>query len=267
LNHYFLADAGELDFEAAQEVFYYGGSLDATYILFPISLDYTYTEEYAAMSASYLRYLIEDRNIPFSRIVQFHRFLWDDPGARWQGPLITELARLNPNLGLTTWQQTLVTPEQVMELFRNVLSIDMMTEVDGWIVSLEPDIARWEAQLGSVAWSIPDVDIDLSSPENALDTWWNAYKTGNFEVMIRASSDEMAGYLEEAMDLYEDEGILEQVQIDQFLNFRDAEMVIINSATAGDLRVFEVQVMNDGTVAGMTMLVRREGGSWKVDAN
>ncbi len=269
-NHYFLGSRDEIDRLAAREIYYYGGRIEDVGLLFPMSFDYTFSDEFAAMSSSFLHYLIDEGRVSTDGLEEFYRLLRDNPRGRWHAPLMSMLARYNFEDGdVASWQDTLLTPEQVQDLFANVLDIDVAQEIEAWHGTLADEIAAVEAELGALTVNVQRVDVDLSTAEKALESWWNAYRAGDFDSLIQASTRDMASFFEEARQIYQEQGVFEQVLLDSFIiPYRGARMVVVQTGTfAEDLYVFEVQIEKSDGVEEWTFVVRREGNLWKVDSN
>jgi len=270
-DHYFLAPRQELDELAAREIYYYGGVIADTGLLFPLSFDYTFSDEYNAMSASFLHYLIEEGRVSTDRLKMVHRLLRDNPQNRWVPPLMAGLMSLSyEEGGVARWAQgLLVSPEQLDDLFRIVLGVDLSGEIAAWQQSLASDIAAVQAELGSLSADVQRVDIDLTTPEDALRSWWEAYRSGDFDGMIESSTREMADLLEQAREIYRAQGVLDQVIIDYFVRpYRSSRMVVTQVSTYADnIYVFETQIERGAEVEQRTIVVRLENGLWKVDAN
>ena len=268
--HYFIAAPDEINRRAAREIYYYGGNLPDYELLFPLSFDYTYSEEYATMSASFLHYLIEDRGVSIDGLEKFYRLLWSRPDSRFLPPLIAALSRLDFGTSeARNWQDQLLAPDQVYGLFQSVLGINLTSEMAGWQQSLAGDIAAVQAELGSLTADVQRVQVDLSTPQKTLETWWNAYRAGDFSALIAASTSEMAGILSDARDMYIQQGILQQVILDNFIRpYRSAQMVVVQEGEFGDdLYVFQVQIVRGTDIQDMTIAVRKEGNQWKIDSN
>jgi hypothetical protein len=79
----------------------------------------------------------------------------------------------------------------------------------------------------------------------------------------------MAGILTDARDMYEQQGILQQVILDNFIRpYRSAQMVVVQEGEFGDdLCVFQVQIVRGTDIQDMTIAVRKEGNQWKIDSN
>lgn len=267
-NHYFLGSRQEIDTLAAHEIYYYGGKLADYELLFPLSLDYTYTSEYAAMSSSFLHHLIDNAGVDNRGLQRFYRLLRDRPNERWEPPVMARILERNLE-GTVTQQEDLLTPAQLSGLFQSVLGVDLAHELEAWQASLADEIARVEAELGSISAEIRRVEVDLSTPLSALESWWAATRAGDFDAMIAASTREIAQFLSDARDYYKEQGILEQVIVDYFIRpNRSARMVVVQEGTFGEtLHVFEVRIERGDEIEEKTVVVRREGNQWKVDSN
>lgn len=269
-NSYFMGTRDELDRMAALEIYYYGGSIERTDLLFPLSFDYTYSEEYRAMAASFMHYLLEESHADVDGLEKFYR-LWANPTERIEPPVFNMVQMWLSQLQsqVVEWQDTLIPPEHIFELFEQKLGLSLPDEFENWQQSLEYEIQQIETEFGSLSADVIYVTIDLSTPEKALETWWNAYRSGDFNAMIQASTRDMAGFLQEAMIYYEEEGILDQVIIEHFIHpYRSARMVVVQTGSfADDLYVYEVEIEKGDDTEEMTIVVRREGGLWKVDSN
>jgi hypothetical protein len=267
-NHYFLGTRSEIDALAAHEVYYYGGTLADYELLFPLSLDYTYTSEYAALSASFLHYLIEDTRADVRSLERFYRLVRDRPDERWQPPVMERILERNLE-GTVSQQENLLTPGELYGLFDNVLDVDLASELRAWQESLAGEIARVEAELGSISAEAQRVEVDLTTPQNALQSWWAATRAGDFDAMIAASTREVAQFLRDARDYYKQEGILEQVIFDYFVRpNRSARMIVVSEGTFGEtLHVFQVQIERGDEIEEKTVVVRKESNQWKIDSN
>ena len=269
-SHYFMDSRTQLDALAAREIYFYGGRIQDTGLLYPLSLDYTYSEEYAAMASSFLHYLIEEGRVSTDTLKRFYRLLWANPSARMHAPLMSALRRLNYEQGeAVSWQQGLLTPEQESDLFRNVLGIELSAEIESWQTTLDPDIEAVRTELGTLTAEVQQVNIDLSTPEKALESWWEAYRAGDFDGLMAASTRDMASFFSDARDIYEQEGVFDQVVLDYFIRpYRSARMVVVSTGTFADnICVFDVQIERGEEIESRTIVVRREGGEWKVDSN
>ncbi|MCX6647469.1 MAG: hypothetical protein NTY09_14080 [bacterium] len=270
-NNYFMGDREQIDRMAAQEIYFYGGTIDNDVLLFPLSFDYTFSEEYRAMSASFLHYLLEEGKIDAESLENFYRLLWSNPEGRIKPPIVSEIQRwLEHGQGeAVDTQATLMTAEYIYEMANLKLGIDLQSELAQWQQTLQPDILLVEAELGSLSSNVSRVDVDLSTPEKALETWWNAYRSGDFDAMIQASTSEMANFLQEAKDYYIQQGVLDQVIQEYFVRpYRSATMVVVTTGTyAEDIYAYEVEIESGDTVEPKTIVVRLENGLWKVDSN
>jgi len=273
ISHYFMASRDEIDAHAAREIYYYGGNIADNELLFPLSYNYTFSEEYSAMSASFVHYLVSDRGVDIAALKRFYRLLWANPTARWQPPLLTEIMRLNPRFdqpgAVTSWQDELIPPVKLYELYRNSLGADLPAEIVTWQQTLSPEIAAVSAELGGLSAEVQRVKVDLSTPEKALESWWAAYRAGDFDALIQVSTSEMAQFLTEARDYYKQQGVLDFVILDNFIRpFRSASMTVARSGQfADDLYVFDVQVQRGDKTDQMTIVTRLENGLWKIDSN
>lgn len=269
-NHYFMGTRNEIDRLAAREIYYYGGRIEDIGLLYPLSFDYTFSEEYNAMASSFMHYLIEEGRVSTDTLKRFYRLLWANPRARMHAPLMSYLRRLNFEEGeARSWQQGLLSQEQVHDLFGNVLGVDITTELEDWQGTLDDEIEAVSSEFGSLTAEVERVDIDLSSPEKALETWWEAYRAGDFDGLIASSTREMASFFEEARQIYREEGIFDQVVLDYFIRpYRGARMVVMSSnAFTENIYVFEVQIEKGEEIEERTIVVRMEGNEWKVDSN
>ncbi len=268
-NHYFMGSRHEIDSIAAREIYYYGGTITDDVLLFPISYDYTFSNEYYAMSASFFHHLIDSSRVNVNDLEIFYRLLWANPKARMLPPLMEELSQLGMEGEVVGWQESLITPAQVYDLFRNVLGVDLGEEIASWQAGLSDEIALVSAELGNISTEIQRVSVDLSTPEKALESWWNAYKAGDFDAMIESSTREMGQFLTDARDYYREQDILDLVIMDHFIRpYRDARMVVVNTGSYADnIYAFEVRIEKDDEVEEKTIVVRMEGSDWKVDSN
>ena len=98
---------------------------------------------------------------------------------------------------------------------------------------------------------------------------WEAYRAGDFDALIATSTRDMANFFSEARDLYEEEGIFDQVVLDYFIRpYRQARMIVVSTGTFTEsIYVFEVQIEKGDEIEERTIVVRREGNVWKVDSN
>jgi hypothetical protein len=267
--HYFLAPSSDLDRSAARAIYYYGGSIPDYEIFFPLSFDYTYSDEYEILSASFLHYLIEDKSVGIPDLMKFYRLLWSRPISRYEPPATAALMSVINQGQVQNWGEQEVTPDKVYALSSTILGVDLQAEFVSWQAYLASDIAAVQAELGAATPLAQDVQVDLSTPENALNTWWNAYKAGDFDALIRSSATDMAEVFADAKALYEQQGILDQVIMDSFVRpNRDASLTIVESGQfADDLWVFQVQIVRTSGTEDATIVVRKEGNDWKIDSN
>ena len=271
-SHYFMGSREELDRLAARELYYYdyGGTFMDVGLTFPLSLDYTYSDEYASMSASFMHYLIEEGRVNTDKLKTFYRLLWDNPGGRWHAPLMSYLRRRTFEEGeARSWQQGLLSRAQIDDLFRNVLGIDLSAELAAWQGTLAGEIERVRSELGSLSAQVQRVPIDLSTPEKALESWWNAYRAGDFDGLIASSTTDMASLIQDARAIYREQGILDQVIVDYFVRpYHSANMIVVETGTFADnLYVFQVRIEKGDETESRTIVVRQEGNQWKVDSN
>jgi tetratricopeptide (TPR) repeat protein len=269
-QHYFMESRQELDRKAARVIYYDGGNIPDYEILFPLSFDYTYTSEYATMAASFMHYLIEDRGVGVGALQSFYRLLWARPASRLVSPIMEAFLQSNFDVGEAgSWQDQTLVPDQVYGLFRSVLGIDLSAELTSWQGSLSDEIAGVEAELGSLTGQVQTVQVDLTTPENAVRSWWAAYQAGDIDSLIQSSTGDLGDMLVEAKQLYVDQGILEQVMLDYFIRpNRNAVMSITGSGQfADDLWVFDISIDHGENVEQRTIAVRKVGSKWQVDSN
>ncbi len=268
-NHYFLGSRSTLDELAAKEIYYYGGTITDQDLLFPLSYDYTFSNEYKNIAASFIHYLVDGGHINVQDLRRFYRLLWARPDRSWQPPLVTELLRGSIEGETLSWQQGLIMPVQVHELFEANLGVGLSDELAAWQETLTDELATIESELGSFTAEINRVELDLSTPEDALRSWWEAYRAGDLDSLIEASTQEVADVLREMRQFWEEEGILEQVLLDNFIRpYRTARMVVVQQGTFDDdLYVFEVRIELGDEIEESTIVVRREGNVWRVDSN
>jgi hypothetical protein len=271
LNHYFMGTRPELDRLAAHYIYYYGGEILDTGVLFPLSYDYTFSDEYTGMSASFLHYLLEEGRVSSSDLTEFYRLLWSNPRMMWAPPMMAGLMSLNYSEGdVRSWQHdALIGPEELDDLFRIVLRIDISAEIGAWQDTLQDEIAAVTAELGTISAQVERVDIDLSTPESSLESWWQAYRAGDFDGMIEASTPEIASVLTDARNIYIAQGVLDQVIVDYFIRpYRGATLTVLQDQPYGnELHVFEVVIERGEASEYKTIVVRRSGSMWLVDEN
>jgi len=268
-NHYFMGTRDEVDHIAAKELFFYGELLTDDYLLFPIAYDYTFSDEFSAISSSFMHYLIDDGDVSVNRLREFHRLLHDSPTARILPPMMAEMAKFDEAMNVIGRQGTLVTPAQVYDLFRTRTGLDLGEAFDGWRENLAPTIAEIETQYEGITEEVERVSMDLSTPELALRTYWDAWIHGDIDVLIDASTEEPAEFLRNARDLYIERGILEAAMFETFiLPNRGAVMrVVFEEAVSDDRHVFQVRIERGGEFEERTFVIRKEGRHWKVDTN
>jgi hypothetical protein len=268
-DNYFLDNRGGIDALAAKEIYFYGGNVSVDVVVFPLSFDYTFSDEYINMASSFMHFLVEDEGMNVADLQRFYRHLAARPQQVIQPPLMTELLRGAIQSEMKSWQQTILTPAQVTGLFQTVLGIDLSAELASWQEGLSDELAAMEAELGSYSAEIRHVEIDLSTPENALRSWWEAYRAGDLDGLISASTNEVASALSDLKDMWVEQGILEKVILEDFiLPYRSANMVVVQQAAFGDsIRVFEVEIERGTEVQQMTIVVRKESNLWRIDSN
>jgi tetratricopeptide (TPR) repeat protein len=270
-NNYFMADPEEIDRMAAHEIYYYGGTIDGDLLLFPLSFDYTYSEEYRAMAASFMHYLVEGGRVDAGKLETFYKLLWSNPEARIRPPIMGEIERwMNQVEGeAVSWQDTLMSAAYIYEMFNLMIGVDLQGEIAQWQASLSDEIQQVETELGDLSASVTRVEVDLSTPEKALETWWNAYRAGDFDAMIQSSTQDMASFLEEARQYYIEQGVLDQVIVEYFVRpYRSARMVVTRTGSFADnIYVYDVNIETGDRTEPKTIVVRLEGNLWKVDTN
>ena len=271
-NNYFMGDREQLDDIAAHEIYFYGGTIENEVLLFPLSFDYTFSREYRAMAGSFMHYLLEEGKVSAEKLEKFYRLLWANPENRIEPPI---MAAIQQWLGQVDsgeavgWQETLTTASYIYEMSDRELGLDLQDELALWQQTLTPRIAEVEAEMGSLSADVSRVQVDLSTPEMALESWWNAYRAGDFDALIQSSTRDMAIFLQEARDYYIEQDVLDQVILEYFVRpYRSATMVVVRVGTyADDLYAYEVEIEMGDTVEPRTIVVRREGNLWKVDSN
>jgi len=274
-NHYFMGSRDEINRLAAKELYFYGNMWTDDYLLFPIAYDYTFSDEYSAISSSFVHYLIDDGNISVNKLREFNRLLADSPAARLVPPMMEELSMLQDlsqipeDVNIVGRQETLITPAEVYDLFRTKLGMDLSEVFVGWHDSLAPMIADVEQEFANMTSETERVETDLSTPEAALRTYWDAYIHGDIDTLIEASAAEPADFLISARDIWVERGILESVLIENFvLPNRGAIMrVISEGAIAEDRYVYKVRIERGGELEDRTYFLRKDDGKWKVDNN
>lgn len=269
IANYFMADRADLDMEAARGLYFYGGRIDDIDLLFPLSFDYTYSKEYVTISASFVHYLIEEHKVDAYDLLRFYRLVWSRPAIGWQSLWAKYISSWDLGDNATTWARDLVTPEIIYSLAESNLGINLRMEITAWEDSLQDDVQAVEAEIGLLTAEIQKVSVNCTTPVDTLESWWSAYRAGDFDAMIECSTHEMGSVLSEARDLYEEQGILEQVILDRFVRpNRQANMIVIQQGEFGEgIYVFEVKIERGSDVQEMTIVVRKEGEKWKVDAN
>ena len=274
-NHYFMGSPDDINRLAAKELYFYGDMLTDDYLLFPLAYDYTFSDEYSAISSSFIHYLIDDGNVSVSKLSEFNRLLADSPAARLIPPMMEDLTmkqeqlQIPQEVNIVGRMESLITPAEVHDLFRTKLGMDLGDAFQGWHDSLAPLIADVEQEFANMTTETERVDTDLSTPEAALKTWWDAYIHGDIDTLIEASATEPADFLISARDMYIERGILESVLIENFvLPNRGAIMrVIAEGAIADDRYAFQVRIERGGEMEDRTYSLRKEDGKWKVDNN
>ena len=270
-SHYFMDSPEKIDSEAAREIYYYGGTIPDNELLFPLSFNYTYTEEYAALAASFVHFLIDEKRVQKGDLLNFYRLVWARNDSRWQPPLMTEILSWSGNLDFkaaSTDQRTL-TPDQLYGLFQNKLGVDLSGQMADWQAGLADEMAAVKTELGDLAANIKSVKVDLSTPESALQTWWDAYCSGDFDGLIASSTRDLANFLTEAKQIYIQQGILDQVIIDNFIRpNKNAQMIVDETGNFGDnLYAFRIRIVRGTEEEQMTVVVRKESGEWRIDSN
>ncbi|MFH1675568.1 MAG: hypothetical protein ABIC40_00990, partial [bacterium] len=209
LSHYFMDSPANIDSAAAREIFYYGGTIPDNELLFPLSFDYTYTEEYNAMAASFVHFLIDENRVKKSDLLNFYRLVWARNDARWQPPLMTEILSWSGNLDFkaASTDRGTLTPDQLYGLFQSKLGVDLAEQLADWQAGLADEMAEIKAEIGDLVANIQHVKVDLSTPESTLQTWWDAYRSGDFDALIASSTRELASFLSDAKQIYIQQGI------------------------------------------------------------
>ena len=184
-------------------------------------------------------------------------------------PLIAALmTESKADIKILNAQGDILSADQVYGLFKTVLDINISSELTDWQASLADDIAQVKAEVGTASAQAENVDIDLSTPQKALESWWNAYRNGDFDGLIASSTKDVSQMFKDARDLYIKQGIYEQVVQENFVRpFHNATMDILKEGQyAEDLYVFQVKINSDQPQE-RSIVVRKEGSKWKIDSN
>jgi hypothetical protein len=201
---------------------------------------------------------------------KFYRLLWSKPDNRDLPPLIAALMKYNTSpLKIMNYQQDALTADQVYGLAQSVLGINLATELAGWQKSLGPDLEAVKAELGSITDQVQKVQVDLTTPDKALQSWWDAYRAGDFNALISSSTKDMADMLKDAREMYIKQGTFEQdIQKNFIRPYHTARMDIVNKGQfAEDLYVYQVNIVKGADIKEMSIVVRLEGKQWKIDSN
>jgi hypothetical protein len=161
-------------------------------------------------------------------------------------------------------------PEMVGDAFQRFYEKPLDSLVAAWYSSISPIIAEVKAEVGAIAYDLTPVEVDLSTPETALESWYQALRKGDFDALISASTPELAELLREAKAAYEEEGILKEVVVEQFVYpYYPTTYSITQSGELGkDIYVFKINVIKDDEVIDTKDVpLRKIGGKWYIDVN
>jgi hypothetical protein len=146
-----------------------------------------------------------------------------------------------------------------------------MDELAGdWYASLGPMIAKARADVDATEYDLSPVDVDLSSPENALASWYEALRKGDFDALIKSSTPELKELFTDAKDAYTREGIFKEVIIEEFVYpYYPTTYRIVNEGPLGDkIYIFKIEIVKDDEVIEeKNVALRKISGKWYIDVN
>ncbi len=158
--------------------------------------------------------------------------------------------------------------DTVENAFLKFYGKSMDTLISDWYQFLSPYMAKVKADRSEAAYDLSPVKIDLSSPRATLDTWYEALRKGDFDAFIGASVSQLSKLFKEARDAYEDEGIFNQVVIEEFVYpYYDTTFNVIQESPVGEeIYLFKIEIIKDGDVIEeKNVPLRKIGGKWYVD--
>jgi len=142
------------------------------------------------------------------------------------------------------------TPEQVEAVFEKFYGRSMDDLVAEWYDALSPRIAEARLDRSISSYDRIPVELDLSTPKAALESWYEALRMGDYDALIGASAPDLVEMLKDARDAYEEEGIFEEVLIEEFVfPYYPTTYRVTSEGPIGDeLYIFKIEIIMDGEV-------------------
>ena len=237
-NAYSSGEADEsLDYLAAKQLLLFDEAPGGT--LFLGTSNFFGTTEYSVLVGSFCRYLLAKEHV--DAFMKLYRGLYPNH----ETPMV----------------------EGAVQRFYNKTLDDL---VEAWYESLTPVIAQVKSEVGSMTYDLKPVTIDLSTPEAALETWFQALRMGDYDALLQSSTPELNQILEEAKKAYEDKGIFKEIVIEQFVYpYYPTTYDIVRSGSLGnEAFIFRIGVVKDGKVISeRDVPLRKINGKWYIDIN
>jgi len=142
--------------------------------------------------------------------------------------------------------------------------------VGAWYASLSPMIAQIKTEVGSMTYDLSLVKVDLSTPEAALETWFQALRRGDYDALVQSSTPELGQLLEDARKAYEEKGIFKEIVVEQFVYpYYPTTYEVVRSGKLGeDIFIFKINIIKDKKVIDeKDVPLKKIDGKWYVDIN
>lgn len=142
------------------------------------------------------------------------------------------------------------TPEQIEAIFELFYGRSMDDLVAEWYDALSPRIAEARLDRSISSYDRTPVELDLSTPEATLGSWYEALRMGDYDALIGASTPDLAELLKKAREVYEEEGIFDEVLIEEFVfPYYPTTYRVTSEGPIGDeLYIFKIEIVKDGEV-------------------
>jgi hypothetical protein len=197
------------------------------------------SSEYERLAGSFCSYLIE--NEPVDAFMHLYR-------------------------GLYPWHDA----DMVEAAFERHYRKSMDDVVAAWYSSLEPAIAEARSAVDAIDYDLSPVKVDLSTPDAALASWYEAMRKGDFDALMASSAPELRDLFLEAKQAYEEHDILEEVMIEEFVYpyYSTRYRVVNEGSLGGDIYIFKIEIVKDDEVIeDKNITLRKIGGKWFIDMN
>ncbi len=162
------------------------------------------------------------------------------------------------------------TQEMVEDIFQRAYGKPFDKLVALWYASLNPIMAQVRSEAGALTFDLHSVDVDLSTSDSALASWYESLRMGDFDALMESSTPELRDLLKEAKKAYEDEGILQEIIIERFVYpyYPTTYRVIRSGELGADIVIYKISIIKDNkSIEEKDVTVKKISGKWYIDVN